>query len=109
VIEVRDFVESPFGGYFGDRLTRNPHKVGCSETLPSRRDTSRGGGKTQVALAKVAGGKGPKPMQDNPMVVSDIGAGLPICLLVVVRVTRGAIGFGARVFISAASRCDRFR
>ena len=39
-----------------------------------------GGGKTQVALAKVAGGNGPKPMQDSPMVVSDIGADLPICL-----------------------------
>src|SRR5882724_12468993 len=37
-------------------------------------------GKTQVALAKVAGGNGPKPMQDSPMVVSDIGAHLPICL-----------------------------
>jgi hypothetical protein len=39
-----------------------------------------GRGKTQVALAKVAGGKGPKPMQDSPMVVWDIGADLPICL-----------------------------
>jgi hypothetical protein len=34
-----------------------------------------GRGKTQVALAKVAGGTAPKPM-----VVSDIGADLPICL-----------------------------
>jgi hypothetical protein len=37
-------------------------------------------GETQVALAKVTGGNGPKPMQDSPMVVSDIGADLPICL-----------------------------
>jgi hypothetical protein len=44
-----------------------------------------GGGKTQVALAKVAGGNGPKPMQDSPMVVSDIGADLPICLDTTVR------------------------
>jgi hypothetical protein len=39
-----------------------------------------GRGKTQVALAKVAGGAGPKPLQNSPMVVSDIGADLPICL-----------------------------
>ncbi len=39
-----------------------------------------GRGKTQVALAKVAGGDGPKPMQDSPMTVSDIGADPPICL-----------------------------
>jgi hypothetical protein len=44
-----------------------------------------GRGKTQVALAKVAGGNGPKPMQDSPMVVSDIGADLPICLDTTVR------------------------
>ena len=39
-----------------------------------------GRGEEQVALAKVAGGTGPKPMQDSPMFVSDIGADLPICL-----------------------------
>ena len=49
--------------------------------IDNKRPARLGGrGKTQVALAKVAGGNGPKPMQDSPMVVSDIGADLPICL-----------------------------
>jgi hypothetical protein len=49
--------------------------------IGDKRPASLGGrGKTQVALAKVAGGTAPKPMQDSPMVVSDIGADLPICL-----------------------------
>jgi hypothetical protein len=49
--------------------------------IDDKRPARLGGrGKTQVALAKVAGGNGPKPMQDSPMVVSDIGADLPICL-----------------------------
>ena len=60
--------------------------IDVSRRIDNKRPARLGGrGKTQAALAKVAGGNGPKPMQDSPMVVSDIGADLPICLDTTVR------------------------